>query len=611
MVLIPLLSWSRSLCIAAIAFAAVSSAQAADPVRGRALFFQTNAAPLSCGTLGCHDGFPGQRKNAIDKGANPTVIQNAINSNKGGMGILAGHVNTTDLADIAAYISNPAAGTGAPTISLTAPSLTFASQTVGTSSAPQLITVSNTGTAALSITALTLGGAAAADFARAGTCSAGMSIAVGASCSIQVTFMPTLAGARAATLTVAHNATGGSSTIALNGTATPTPAAATVEPATLTFTQQVGSTSVAQTATLTNSGGSPLTINAIALAGTSMAEYAIATGGTCAAGTVVNGGASCTVPIIFTPSALGVRNATLSITHSASANALAVTLNGSGVSTPQPSVSLSTNALTFAAQAVGMSSATQTVTLTNSGQAALSLSAITLGGSAAGDFTRSGTCAPGTPLAAGANCTLQLAFAPTAVGARSAVLTIASNAANGAAVVNLSGTGEQVAMSISPTSAALQAVVGAMSAPVQAVISNSGQSALTVTAVTVEGPFVLSGGTNACSAPPISLAAGQSCNLFVAFQPAAEGLANGAVLIASNAGATPARVTLTATASAPVSNPSTPGSAGSMPGGSNLGAGGCSAGAPDQLFDPLLALMLAVAMFEILRRRNRRERPSR
>jgi hypothetical protein len=109
----------------------------------------------------------------------------------------------------------------APGIGLNPTSLTFASQTAGTSSAAQAVTVTNTGTAALSFTGVTIAGPNAADFslAPASTCTA--AVAPAATCTISVTYKPAAAGTSTATVMIVDNVTGGTQTIALSGTATP------------------------------------------------------------------------------------------------------------------------------------------------------------------------------------------------------------------------------------------------------------------------------------------------------------------------------------------------------------------------------------------------------
>jgi trimeric autotransporter adhesin len=600
--------------VGVVGLGVLGAAHAADAVRGKALFSNTNGAPKSCGTASCHSGFPNVKVNSIAKGSNPTVILNAISSDKGGMRQLAAYVNTTDANDIAAYIANPAAGTGSPAIALSATTLTFAAQTLGTTSAAQTVTVSNTGTAVLTLAGLTLGGTASAEFARGGTCQPGTNVAVGATCSIQLTFTPTVAGTRNATVTITHNATGGTSALSLVGTGALAPAVASVTPAALSFTQTINSTSIAQAVTVRNNGGQPLTLGAIGISGVNAAEYVIGAASTCSTGTVLSGGANCNLQVTFRPTVAGARSAQLSIAHNATASPALVALTGTGTATPQPAVSVSVTTLSFGTISVGQKSAAQAAMLTNSGEAPLTLASLTLGGTSSSDFALAGNCASGATVAAGGTCTMQLTFAPTAVGARSATLTVASNAANGSPVVALSGSGVQYAIAVNPASVALQSTVGTMSASVQAVVTNSGASPITLSSITIAGPFVMQPGSNACGEGPMDLIPGQACSVYVAFMPATAGPATGEVTIASASLTVPTRIALTAQASAQdaaASNSSTaPSSSASSPGGSaavapsNLG-GGCTVGASGELIDPLLAVMLAVALFEVLRRRAR------
>ena len=582
--------------VGVIGLSVLGVGQAADAVRGKALFTNTNGATLSCGSAACHSGFPLAQRNGISKGSSPAAILSAISGNKGSMGFLGPYVNATDANDIAAYIANPAAGNGAATVSLSAGSLTFASQTVGATSAPQVVTLTNTGTAVLTLTAFTFSGTANAEFARGGTCQAGMSVAAGGNCSVQITFTPAAAGSRTATLTIAHNA-GGTSAISLVGTGAPAAAAARVAPMSLSFTQTINTTSIAQAVAVSNTGGLPLTLGAIAIAGGNAAEFSIGAASTCAVGTVLNGGATCNLQLTFRPIAAAARTAVLSIAHSAAASPATVPLNGTGTIMPEPGASLSTASLSFATLSVGEKSAAQPVTLTNTGQAPLTLASLTSGGPAGGDFSVGGNCATATSLAPGAACTMQVVFAPTALGMRSGTLTVASNANNGNQVVSLTGSGVQYSISVNPASATLQAVMGAMSAPVQAVVTNTGASPVTLASIVLSGPFVLQEGPNSCGAGPMDLAPGQSCNVYVAFMPAEAGTASGQVMITLATVASPTRIALTAQATSVAT-------ASSAMAPSNVGAG-CTVGPADQLVDPLLTLLLAAALFEIFRRRGR------
>ena len=234
-------------------------------------------------------------------------------------------------------------------------SLTFGSVTVGTTSTAQTATLSNTGTAPLALGTLTTG---STEFAiSGGTCVAGGSVAAAGSCSVNLAFTPSAAGARSATLVVTHNASSGQSSASLSGTGVASSPVIGVSPTTLSFNQTVGSSSVAQTVTVSNTGNAALSISAVAVAGTQAADFQIASGSTCVAGGSVAANASCVLKLVFTPAAAGARNASVAITHNAVGSPAGVTLNGTGTTAPQAAISLNASALSFAAQTVGSTSA--------------------------------------------------------------------------------------------------------------------------------------------------------------------------------------------------------------------------------------------------------------
>ena len=232
-------------------------------------------------------------------------------------------------------------------ISLTPGSLTFASQLVDTTSAAQTVTLTNSGTASLSITSIS----APAPFAQTSTC--GSSVAAGGKCTIAVTFAPTVAGSQTGALTITDNATGSPQTVALSGTGTAA-AAPTVmlSPTSLTFAAQAtGSSSAAQTVMLTNSGSSALAISSI------MASGDFAETNTC--GSSLAAAANCTISIIFTPTASGSRTGVLTITDNASGSPQSVALTGTG-----SSVALSASSQSLNINAPG-GSATDTIQISS------------------------------------------------------------------------------------------------------------------------------------------------------------------------------------------------------------------------------------------------------
>lgn len=101
---------------------------------------------------------------------------------------------------------------GVPAATLNPSTSTFGPQAVGLPSAPNTVVLSNPGSAVLTISSISITG----DFSQSNNC--GSSLAIGASCSINVVFTPTAIGSRSGVLSVADNASGSPHTAALSGT---------------------------------------------------------------------------------------------------------------------------------------------------------------------------------------------------------------------------------------------------------------------------------------------------------------------------------------------------------------------------------------------------------
>jgi hypothetical protein len=319
-------------------------------------------------------------------------------------------------------------GDGEPRLAApTPPSLTFPATGVGTTSAAQTVTLTNTGYIPLHVGAL----AATGDFGLSADSCSGTTVAARASCSAGVTFTPTAAGLRSGTLTFADDSTGGPQTVALSGSGART--TASVTPSALNFAARiVGTTSPTRTVKLLNTGSVDLLVRHLTVGG----DFAIAPAGTCRVGTVVAAGGSCTVTITFTPTAVGARQGALKIADTSTTTPHVLALSGSG--TGRPVFSVSPGQLSFGAQAVGAKSAGKTVVVSNQGTASLSFAQIYT----TGDFLRSGgTRGTATSVQPGQTCTLVVKFAPRARGTRVGALTFEDNASTSPQAVALSGTG--------------------------------------------------------------------------------------------------------------------------------------------------------------------------
>lgn len=432
-------------------------------------------------------------------------------------------------------------GTGtAPIVSLSPSSLTFASQTLGTTSAIQGVTLTNTGTGALTISAIALAGTNPTQFTQSNTC--GASVAAGASCSFSVTFKPTTLGAQSASITITDNATGSPQSIPLTGTGAGTPNPQ-LSPASLNYSPQlVGTSSSSQPAILTNNGTAPLTINSITTSG----DYSQTNN--CASPLAVS--ASCTINVIFTPTAPGSRFGSLVISTNAPGSPSTAALNGSGI---QGAIALAPTSLTFAVLNTGSTSAGQVIAISNPGTATVTLSSVALSGANAADFGLVNGC--GATLTAGASCNATITFSPSATGSRTASLTVTDSAPGSPHQAPLTGTGTAPVVSLTPSSIPFgNQITGSISSAQNLTLSNTGTGSLTIASIGLTGTNANQfTSTSTCGA---TLGAGGSCSIAIRFAPTSLGAKSASLTVTDSASGSPHASTLSGTgiAGAPVAS---------------------------------------------------------
>ena len=304
--------------------------------------------------------------------------------------------------------------------------------------------------------------------------------------------------------------------------------ALSVTPTSLNFaSQNVGTSSAAQTVSATNETASAVSISSIATSG----DYSQTNN----CGTSLAAGASCTVSVVFTPTAAGTRTGTLTLTDSASNSPQKVSLTGTGAGST-PAFTVSPSSLTFASQNVGTSSAAQQVNVVNSTSAAVSITSI----AATGDFSQTNNC--GTGVAAGASCSVSVTFTPTASGTRTGTLTLTDSDPSSPQMVSLTGTGATPAFTASPASLTFASQnVGTSSAPQQVNVVNSTANAVSITSIAATGDYSQK---NNCGS---SVAAGGSCSVSVTFTPTASGTRTGTLTLTDSDPSSPQTVSLTGT----------------------------------------------------------------
>jgi hypothetical protein len=294
----------------------------------------------------------------------------------------------------------------------------------------------------------------------------------------------------------------------------------------------VGTTSDAQTITITNDRANVLRISSIRITptdpGTDQNFAIVSASGNCVA---LNVGDKCFVSVRAIPAAMGQVAANLFIQSNAGNPALPLTVEGT-----QPRAGAFPDSLAFGSALIGTTTASQTVFYENHGNAPLNYAL-----SISGDFSETHSCP--NPLPAGGECDLNVRFTPTAAGNRTGAIVFTDDAPGSPRSVQLQGTGEapNPAAQISASSLAFGAApLGSSSAAQAVTLTSSGNVPLHV-AVTISGDYTQ---TSNC---PASLAVGAQCQVSVTFTPSATGARLGTLSFTDDAGNSPQAVSLNGT----------------------------------------------------------------
>ena len=388
--------------------------------------------------------------NDIDKGSNSEPCDHTSNSpdcqdlHSDAIGTLKGY-NAGRGFDMASGLGSLNVGNvvnawpeaPVPQVTLSSSTLRFASTARG-SSTTQTITLKSSGKASLSLAGtgkgIAISGTNATSFSQTNTC--GTSLAVGASCSIKVTFKPALVGSLTATLTIGDNAATSPQSVALSGPATGLGVGAS--PSQVTFAKmEVGHHSYPTIVTLTNVTTSPTKLGVL-VTGTNASAFQQTN--TCS-GTIAPS-ATCKVSLVFAPTTtIGNLSAALRVSYGTSG--LAAKFNLAGLSAG-PIVQTSRSGLTFLSTAVNTDAPTQSFTLSNKGNLALAKPGggpfISITGADASSFSQTNTC--GVGIQAGTSCTITVEFRPRSTGTLTAAVTFTDNAAPSTQTILLTGTGQ-------------------------------------------------------------------------------------------------------------------------------------------------------------------------
>ena len=299
---------------------------------------------------------------------------------------------------------------------------------------------------------------------------------------------------------------------------------------------QVGTSSIANSVTLTNTGKGPLFYQGAVITGVNTTNFTIQADN--CIGKVLAKKDKCKIYVTFLPDALGNKLATLTLSDGSRNKKVIVTqtvaLSGAGVA---PAGSALPNPVAFGNMQVGTPSVAKTLTLTNTGLGALTFNSAAISGTNPADFAiKTNNCTgkvldPASLVGGSSTCTIDVTFMPSALLARSATLTLTDGAGtimNVSQSVRLTGTGVAPAGSALPNPVAFGNMqVGTPSVAKTLTLTNTGLGALTFNSAAISGtnPADFAIKTNNCTGKvldPASLVGGSStCTIDVTFTPSA------------------------------------------------------------------------------------------
>jgi len=456
---------------------------------------------------------------------NVTITPSAVGSVTGTLSVSTDASTSPVVIDLSAS----AVANATPQLSVNPTSLDFGAVSIGQKGTSALV-VSNTGSADLTVSMLTLTGAS---FAVSGITTPA-TISAGQSVSVTVTFTPTTtANATGSLAIVSNDPSNPTITVPLSGSGSSAATGQlTAAPTSVAFGSIAVGSSSNQSVVITNTGNAAVKISGVTASGTGYAVTGLATPAT------LNPSASATLTATYTPAATGSATGSITIASNASNSTLTIPLSGIGSAAPTGQLTAAPTSVAFGTIAVGNSS-NQSIVIKNTGNAAVKISSVAASGTG---YAVAGLTAPAT-LNPSASATLTATYTPAAAGNASGSITIASDASNSTMTIPLTGSGAQAGLSVSPSTFNFGSVVDGQTKSQTFTITNTGTASLTVAQISASGAAYSVSGLNT----PATVAAGATATFSVLFAPTTAGTLAGSISIASNAPNSPNAVSLTGT----------------------------------------------------------------
>lgn len=297
--------------------------------------------------------------------------------------------------------------------------------------------------------------------------------------------------------------------------------------------QGMGTTSPITVIPLVNNGTEPITISSIVTSGDYSQKNSCPN--------VLKPGYTCNLSVVFTPTALGARSGSMTITDSDPTSPQVINLDGTG---SQVTLNLPYPGLDFQEVVFG-STLTEPVIMTNVSTTPVTISSVSFLGFAAQAFSQKTTCNGTIP--AGGNCQWNITYTPSPQnfqfnGEEHANFVIADSAPGSPHTMRLSGRGSALHIEPSKQLTFGNQAEGTTSAPMTVTVKNTWTGAITVGSIEAIGDYAIQNET--CGT---SIAPGETCKVSVTFTPQQLGADNGLLNFNDNDTASPQQLTLEGT----------------------------------------------------------------
>lgn len=421
-----------------------------------------------------------------------------------------------------ASIAAPAHAAG--TLQVSSPSLAFGNVQLGEASPRQVVNVWNSGDAPATISSVSFTGSGATQFTLWNdTCSGQTVFPSTIGCSFAVAFAPTAAGSVSATVAIMSDGVPTRLDVGLDGTGTHPSLSG---PSSLLFASStvVGGSSEVVQAMFFNNGYGPVSIGGSMMTGSAPDQFAI-TGTDCPAHLPQSG--FCSFSLRFLPTSAGEKVASLVVTSSAVTSPHVVSLSARA----HLPIQAFPTSHQFGQQQIGtLSTFTLNVSVQNSSVNPVTIQSVSGAGAHPTEFPIGDACT-GLTLQPNGFCSVTVGFRPAGSGARTASITITSNAPGGPISVSVSGVGVGPVLSVTPNPVAYAATELGTSRLRTVTIRNDGDGTGFVDLMEIVGPgageFIQESGT--CSGANL-FPAGGTCSVSIRYLPSAVGVASAATL---------------------------------------------------------------------------------